>query len=115
MEGVGLVGAGLNLMPQIGQVQYIQETENGQIIHYQLHDQYGQILQQDQGQTQVWTIPSCTKLFPPTFFSFNTFKNNLYIILPLGDRYYARRCATRGSISAYCYYNTTGTEIQFEN
>ena len=53
MEGVGLVGAGLNLMPQIGQVQYIQETENGQIIHYQLHDQYGQILQQDQGQTQV--------------------------------------------------------------
>ena len=53
MEGVGLVGAGLNLMPQIGQVQYIQETENGQIMHYQLHDQYGQILQQDQGQTQV--------------------------------------------------------------
>jgi hypothetical protein len=55
VEGVGLVGAGggLNLIPQIGQVQYIQDTEDGQIIHYQLHDQYGQILQQDPGQTQV--------------------------------------------------------------
>ena len=55
VEGVGLVGAGggLNIIPQIGQVQYIQDTENGQIIHYQLHDQYGQILQQDPGQTQV--------------------------------------------------------------
>ena len=67
MEGVGLVGAGLNLMPQIGQVQYIQETENGQIIHYQLHDQYGQILQQDQGQTQVRKIPRCTNSFSTTF------------------------------------------------
>ena len=46
-------GGGLNLIPQIGQVQYIQDTENGQIIHYQLHDQYEQILQQDPGQTQV--------------------------------------------------------------
>ena len=55
VEGVGLVGpgGGLNLIPQIGQVQYIQDTEDGQIIHYQLHDQYGQILQQDPGQTQV--------------------------------------------------------------
>ena len=58
VEGVGLVGAGggLNLIPQIGQVQYIQDTEDGQIIHYQLHDQYGQILQQDPGQTQVTLI-----------------------------------------------------------
>ena len=32
---------------------FLQDTENGQIIHYQLHDQYGQILQQDPGQTQV--------------------------------------------------------------
>ena len=49
-------GGGLNLIPQIGQVQYIQDTENGQIIHYQLHDQYGQILQQDPGQTQVTNL-----------------------------------------------------------
>ena len=58
VEGAGLVGAGggLNIIPQIGQVQYIQDTENGQIIHYQLHDQYGQILQQDPGQTQVNTF-----------------------------------------------------------
>ena len=41
---------GINLIPQIGHVQYIQDTEDGQIIHYQLHDQYGQILQQDPGQ-----------------------------------------------------------------
>ena len=64
VEGVGLVGSGggLNLIPQIGQVQYIQDTEDGQIIHYQLHDQYGQILQQDPGQTQVNIIRAIIKL-----------------------------------------------------
>ena len=63
MDGVGLVGTGggLNLIPQIGQVQYIQDTENGQIIHYQLHDQYGQILQQDPGQTQVTNMAKLYK------------------------------------------------------
>ena len=51
IEGVGISGGtgGISLVPQIGQVQYIQDTEDGQIIHYQLHDQYGQILQQDPG------------------------------------------------------------------
>ena len=53
VEGLVGTGGGLNLIPQIGQVQYIQDTENGQIIHYQLSDQYGQILQHDPGQTQV--------------------------------------------------------------
>ena len=50
VEGAGANTGGINLIPQIGQVQYIQDTEDGQIIHYQLHDQYGQILQQDPGQ-----------------------------------------------------------------
>ena len=55
VEGLVGAGGGLNLIPQLGQVQYIQDTENGQIIHYQLSDQYGQILQHDPSQTQVNT------------------------------------------------------------
>ena len=49
-------------------MQYIQDTENGQIIHYQLSDQYGQILQHDPSQTQVNTI--CMRL---NFFKFNEY------------------------------------------
>lgn len=55
VDGSGANTGGINLMPQIGQVQYIQDTEDGQIIHYQLHDQYGQILQQDPGQQVIVT------------------------------------------------------------
>ena len=109
VEGLVGAGAGLNLIPQIGQVQYIQDTENGQIIHYQLSDQYGQILQHDPSQTQVNTI--CMRL---NFFKFNEYLGqarmlmNSKIVFDIpGNCHNSRRCAPRDTISTHCCYNST--------
>ena len=104
---------GLNLIPQIGQVQYIQDTENGQIIHYQLHDQYEQILQQDPGQTQVnkflknHGMTAKNRVFLSRVLLKLISLHSCLNFCILGDCNDSRRCSTRNTLSTHrCHYTT---------